>query len=114
MASAGSFWVNVPRASPLWEFEGILCITAPNPMAGYTISFSYAEMDPRFADQWRATVSAIFQSFQVNQAVVNQEANAIAAPAIANIHAIGEGRDQAGRRLPGPRHPKSRLGATTG
>jgi hypothetical protein len=79
-----------PPGVPLWEFEGILFITAPNPMAGYTISFSYAEMDPRFADQWRATVGAIFQSFQVNQAVVSREANAIAAPAIANIRAIGQ------------------------
>jgi len=79
-----------PPGVPLWEFEGILCITAPNPMAGYTITFSYAEMDPRFADQWRATVGAIFQSFQVNQAVVDQQAAAIAAPGIANIHAIGQ------------------------
>jgi hypothetical protein len=59
-------------------------------MAGYTISLSTALMDPRYADQWRATVAAIFQSFQVNQAVVNQQASAIAAPAIANIHAIGQ------------------------
>ena len=87
----GAIWLGQrPAGVPLWEFEGILNITAPNPMAGYTISFSYAEMNPMFADQWRATVGAIFQSFQVNQAVVDQQASAMAAPAIANIHAIGQ------------------------
>jgi hypothetical protein len=37
----------------------------------------------------RATLVAIMQSFQVNQQVVQQQAAAIAAPAIEQIHAIG-------------------------
>jgi hypothetical protein len=70
--------------------EAILCTTAPGLGGRYTVSLSLAEMDPRFADQWRTTVGAIFQSFQVNEAVVDRQAAAIAAPVIANIHAIGQ------------------------
>ena len=40
-------------------------------------------------DRERATVGAILSSYQVNQAVVAQQANAMAAPAIAAIHQIG-------------------------
>lgn len=41
------------------------------------------------ADRERATLEALFGSFQMNQAVVNQQASAIAAPGIARIRAIG-------------------------
>jgi hypothetical protein len=41
------------------------------------------------ATERRATMTAILDSFKVNSAVVNQQAAAIAAPAIAQIHAIG-------------------------
>ena len=41
------------------------------------------------ADRERATMENLFASFQMNQAVVNQQASAIAAPAIARIKAIG-------------------------
>jgi hypothetical protein len=72
------------------EMEVLLCTTAPGPMGNYGVSISMSEIMPNFADQMRATVGAIFASFQVNQAVVAREANVIAAPAIAAIHQIGE------------------------
>jgi len=71
------------------EMEVLLCTTAPGPMGNYGVSISMSEIMPNLAEQMRATVGAIFASFQVNQAVVAREANAIAAPAIAAIHQIG-------------------------
>lgn len=41
------------------------------------------------ADRERATAGAIMASFQMNQGVVAQQANAISAPSIAAIHEIG-------------------------
>jgi hypothetical protein len=72
-----------------WEMEFLACTTPPNRMGDYTVTISTYEIDPRFVDRYRATMAAILQSYQVNQAVVNQEANAIAAPAIDAIHRIG-------------------------
>ncbi len=72
-----------------WEMEYLACTTAPNRMGDYTVAISTYEIDPRFVDRYSATMAAILQSYQVNQAVVNQQANAIAAPAIAAIHQIG-------------------------
>ena len=72
-----------------WEMEYLACTTAPNRMGDYTVTISTFEIDPRFVDRYLATMAAILQSYQVNQAVVNQEANAIAAPAIDAIHRIG-------------------------
>lgn len=42
------------------------------------------------ADRERATMAALFGSYQVNQAVVSRQASAIAAPGLARIRAIGE------------------------
>jgi hypothetical protein len=72
-----------------WEMEFLACTTAPNRMGDYTVTISTYEIDPRFVDRYRATMAAILQSYQVNQAVVSQEANVIAAPAIDAIHRIG-------------------------
>ncbi len=72
-----------------WEMEFLACMTAPNRMGDYTVTISTYEIDPRFVDRYSATMAAILKSYQVDQAVVNQEANAIAAPAIAVIHQIG-------------------------
>ena len=72
------------------ELEAIVCETAPAGLTGnYFVSVSTTEIDPRFADQYRATVAAILQSYQVNQAVVTGEAWAMAKPAIDAIHQIG-------------------------
>ena len=72
-----------------WEMEYLACTTAPNRMGDYTVTISTYEIDPRFVDRYPATMGAILQSYQVNQAVVNQEASAMAAPAIDAIHRIG-------------------------
>jgi hypothetical protein len=72
------------------EMEAIVCEGAPAPpMGNYGVSISTTQIDPRFANLYRATVAAVLQSYQVNMAVVTQEANAIAAPAIEAIHQIG-------------------------
>ncbi|MFZ0963436.1 MAG: hypothetical protein WAO35_21455 [Terriglobia bacterium] len=81
------------------EIEALMCTTAPGPMGNYMVSLSMSLIPPNLADRERATVGAMLASFQVNQAVVAQEANAMAAPAIAQIHAIGNAamqRAQAG------------------
>ena len=72
------------------EMEALLCTTAPGPMGNYMVALSMSLIPPNLADQERATVGAMLASFQVNQAVVAREANAMAAPAIAQIHAIGQ------------------------
>jgi hypothetical protein len=72
------------------EIEALLCTTAPGQMGNYMVSLSMSLIPPNLADRERATVGAMLASFQVNQAVVEREANAMAAPAIAQIHAIGE------------------------
>jgi len=72
-----------------WEMEALVCTTAPNNMGEYTVTLTLSEIDPRFADRERATVAAIFMSYEVDQAVVAGQAGAIAAPAIAAIHQIG-------------------------
>jgi hypothetical protein len=72
-----------------WEMEFLACTTPPNRMGDYGVTIYTWEIDPRFVDRYRATLAAILQSYQVNQEVVNQEASAIAAPAIAAIHRIG-------------------------
>jgi len=77
------------------ELNALLCTTAPGPMGNYLVMLSMALLPPAVADKERATVGAILASFQANQAVVAGQANAMAAPAIAAIHAIG--RDAANR-----------------
>jgi hypothetical protein len=72
-----------------WEMEFLACTTAPNRMGDYTVTISTYEIDPRFVDRYRATMAAILQSYQVNQAVVHQEATEMAAPAIDAIHRVG-------------------------
>jgi hypothetical protein len=72
------------------ELEALLCTTAPGPMGNYMVTLSMSLIPPALADRERATVGAILSSFEVNQGVVAQQANAMAAPAIAQIHAIGQ------------------------
>ena len=56
----------------------------------YTVLVFQTLIPVELADRERATAGAIMASFQMNQGVVNQQANAIAAPTIAAIHAIGQ------------------------
>jgi hypothetical protein len=71
------------------EIDALLCTTAPGPLGNYMVSLSLSEIMAGHGDMERATVGAILSSYQVNQAVVAGEANAMAAPAIAAIHQIG-------------------------
>ena len=72
-----------------WEMEALVCATAPNQLGEYTVSLTLSVIDPRFADRLRATVAAIYMSYEVDQAVVAKQAGIIAAPAIEAIHRIG-------------------------
>ena len=77
------------------EMNALLCTAAPGPMGNYMVMLSLALLPPAVADKERATVAGILGSFQANQAVIAGQANAMAAPAIEAIHAIG--RDAANR-----------------
>jgi len=70
------------------EMSMILC-TRNYQQGSYSVLIFQSLIPVNFADRERATAGAIMDSFQMNQAVVQQQANAIAAPTIAAIHAIG-------------------------
>ena len=72
------------------EINSVLCTTVPSPMGIYLLMLSFYLLPPEVANQERATAGAILASFQPNQAVIRQQAGAIAAPAIRNIHQIGQ------------------------
>jgi len=55
----------------------------------YTVLIFQSLIPVELADRERATAGAIMASFQMDQAVVQQQANAIAAPTIDAIHRIG-------------------------
>ena len=86
--SVGQAHPNI-QEKDYFEMEMLACCTAPDRMGNYMFTLSLSQIAPKFADKERATVGAILSSFEVNQAVVAQQANAIAAPAIAAIHKIG-------------------------
>ncbi len=66
-------------------------VTAPaGSMGNYMVMFSMAMLPVALAGQERATAGAILASFQPDQAVIAKQAGAMAAPAIAAIHQIGE------------------------
>lgn len=70
------------------EMSMILCTR--NYQQGYYSVLIFQSLIPvDLADRERATAGAIMASFQMNQAVVQQQANAIAAPTIAAIQNIG-------------------------
>jgi hypothetical protein len=73
------------------ELNTIYCVSPPTPAAGVWGSIVYSTAAPiQVAGKERATLGAILQSFSTNEAVVRQQAAQIAAPAIAQIHAIGK------------------------
>ncbi len=72
------------------EMNGVYCVRPPGRMGSY-MTLAYVTTVPMpLAAKERTTLGAILQSFNVNQAVVNAQATQIAAPAIAQIHAIGQ------------------------
>lgn len=77
------------------EFVSVFCVSPPSPAAGIWSGYVNAVSAPvAVASGERATMTAILQSFNVNQAVVGAQAAQIAAPAIAQIHAIGQAAAQ--------------------
>jgi hypothetical protein len=72
------------------EMNGVYCTRPPGRAGGWS-SMAYVTTVPmQLAPRERATLNAILQSFNVNQQIVAAEAAQIAAPAIAQIHAIGQ------------------------
>jgi hypothetical protein len=71
------------------DMNGVYCVEQPGRMGSY-MTLAYVTTVPMpLAAKQRTTLGAILQSFNVNQSVVNAESAQIAAPAIAQIHAIG-------------------------
>jgi hypothetical protein len=81
--------VDAKEGKGLKEFNTVFC-SGPLLPGGQYSNFAYHTAVPvRFAEQERATMGAILASFSVNQAVIAQQTNAIAAPTIAAVHEIG-------------------------
>jgi hypothetical protein len=81
--------VDAQDGKGLREFNTVFCSGPLLPTGHYTNLAYHTAVPVKFADQERATMGAILTSFSVNQPVVAQETNAIAAPGIAAIHEIG-------------------------
>jgi hypothetical protein len=71
------------------EMNAIFCMGPLAPGGDYGSAVYYTAVPLQFADKERATMGAILASFNVNQAVVNAQAAAIAKPAIDAIHETG-------------------------
>ena len=71
------------------EMNTVFCTSPPGRFGGYMNLAYHTAVPMALAGNERATMDAILASFSVNNAVVQQQANAIAAPAIAQIHEIG-------------------------
>jgi hypothetical protein len=71
------------------ELNGLFCEQPPNGVGGWLSGVYMTSAPVAIAPQERATLGAILASFSVNQAVVNAQAARIAAPVIAQIHALG-------------------------
>jgi hypothetical protein len=85
--------VDFNDQSGLRDTYVVYCVTPPAQFGSW-LSVAYMTSLPKaVADKERSTMAAILQSFTQNQAVINQQARTIAAPAIAQIHAIGEAAD---------------------
>jgi hypothetical protein len=82
---------NIVDASKQSTNETSLVLCFKNYAQGlYTVLVFQTLIPVELADRERATAGAIMASYQMNQAVVAQQANAIAAPTITAIHAIGQ------------------------
>ncbi len=68
----------------------LLCASVPSQIGNYGVSVYHTAVPLPFADKERSTMGAILASLQPNQSVIDQQSHAMAAPAIAQIHAIGQ------------------------
>ncbi len=71
------------------EMNTVFCTSPPGRFGGYMNLAYHTAVPAALGDNERTTMGAILASFSVNNAVVKQQANAIAAPAIEQIHEIG-------------------------
>jgi hypothetical protein len=76
------------------EFMAVFCVGRPSPMGTWASTLTATSAPVAIAPGERATMGAILQSYSYNQAVVQSEAAQYAAPAIAQIHAIGRAAAQ--------------------
>ena len=72
------------------EMNTVFCSAPPGRFGSYMNLAYHTAVPVAFADQERATMGAILASFTPNEAVIQAQAGAIAAPAIAQIHEIGK------------------------
>jgi hypothetical protein len=78
-----------PDGKGMHEMNTLLCATAPSQYGDYMVMFYQTLLPIAVADRERATMGAVMSSFRVNQAVVNKQASAMAAPTVAAINAFG-------------------------
>ena len=76
------------------EMNSVFCQGPLSPMGQFMNIAFHMAVPMALADKERPTMGAILASYTVNQQVVNAQASAIAAPAIARIHAIGQAAAQ--------------------
>ncbi len=81
----------------LREMNTVFCSAPPAYGGGYLSGAAHTAVPVALADKERATMGAILASFQPNNAVIQRQANAIAAPTIAAIHEIGKRAAQQAR-----------------
>jgi hypothetical protein len=71
------------------EMNSVFCSSPPRRFGGYMNIVYHTAVPVALANKERTTMGAILASFTENDAVIQGQANAIAAPAIAQIHEIG-------------------------
>jgi hypothetical protein len=71
------------------EMNTLYCAYAPNQFGQWSSTACMTTVPMQLAAKERATLGAILESFQVDMAVVQRQANAIAKPEIDKIHEIG-------------------------
>lgn len=71
------------------EMNTVFCSAPPGRFGGFMNVAYHTAVPIAFADKNRATMGAILASFTPNEAVVQRQAGAVAAPEIARIHEIG-------------------------
>lgn len=74
----------------LREMNTVFCSSPPGRFGSYMNLAYHTAVPVAFADKERATMGAVLASFTPNEAVIQAQAGAIAAPAIAQIHEIGQ------------------------
>jgi hypothetical protein len=75
------------------QFEGTFCQGQPDQNGGFMNLADLAFAPAQLASRERGTLRAMMASFQVNHAIVNAQAAALAAPVVEAIHQIGRDVD---------------------